>query len=147
MFSFAVSLFIVLFLLFAMLLYTLTRLILINDAISGIINLKKLSKKINFGANLCLFFEMVVSTISIIPPIVSPILFILSSIATAYDIYLLSKEKLQIKFPDVTKKLEKVRQRFEIKMWAFIATIAYTIYLIVSQGNAIKRQRYGQYLH
>lgn len=134
-------------LLFVLLIYTTSRLLLINNAKSGEINLKMLLKKINFGANFFLFLEMVVSTISVIPPLTSPILFILSSIATGYDIYLLSKEKLLIKFPELAKKLEKVINRFEIKMWSHIVAIVYVIYLIIRHGYEIKNQRYGKFSH
>jgi hypothetical protein len=147
MFSYGFSTISTLIILFINLLYTTTRLISINQAVSRIINLKELVKKLNFGANFFLIIEMVISTIVIIPPLSSPILFLIVSIATVYDIYLFSKGRLQVKFPEVAKNINKIEKRYEIKMWSIIAAIAYMIYLIVAEGNQIKRQRYGKYIH
>ena len=129
---FAVSLILIISLI---ILYITSRITLVFKVQAGDFHTKQLTGKINKFLFLFLFFEIISSIISIVPPISSPILFIITLLSTSHDIFLYFKKTFLIPNGIVRKSLDSIETRFEIKLIIWLIAFGYLIYLIIKESQ------------
>ena len=116
-------------------LYITSRIILIVQVESGEMHTKQLAEKINKFLYAYLSMEIIASTISIIPPILSPVLFAITLLSTANDIYLVYSKTFLIPSGVVRKSLDSLESRFLKKLLIWLAAFGYFIYLIFKESQ------------
>ena len=122
------------------LIYIISRLTLISRVQSGDIHTRELPEQFNKGIFVYLIMEIICTIVSVIPPVLSPVLFIISGLATIHDLTLYYKNQFKLPGSVLRKSLESIETRFELKGLIWIACFAYLIYLIILESRRIRAE-------